>query len=176
MKKVIFALFVFLGFFLAQSFTVKTIENKKNTSSFNITDSVTRIVVSKTERKLYAYFGDTFKWYYCAFGANPVGHKQREGDNKTPEGNYYISYKNPNSRGYRSLAISYPNEEDIKNAEKLGVNPGGDIMVHGLWWPSQDPETHWMYDWTWGCIALNNTQILELYTWTNEGTPITIKP
>jgi murein L,D-transpeptidase YafK len=146
------------------------------TPKLRINDTVTKIVVNKTERKLYAYFGDTVKWYRCAFGADPIGHKQRKGDNKTPEGDYFIEYKNPNSRGYKALAISYPNEQDKANAKKMGVDPGGDIMVHGLWWKDQDPITQWMYDWTWGCIALNNTQILELYTWTFEGTPITIEP
>lgn len=141
-----------------------------------ITDTVTKIIIDKSERKLYAYYGDTFKWYYCAFGANPKGHKQQEGDNKTPEGKYYIEYKNPNSRGYKSLKISYPNARDRARAKKKGVSPGGDIFVHGLWWPDQNPETHWMYNWTWGCVALNNTQILELYKWTFPGTPITINP
>lgn len=141
-----------------------------------INDTVTRILVSKKHRKLYAFFGDTFKVYRCAFGANPEGHKQKEGDNRTPEGNYFIEYRNPRSRGYRSLKISYPNAADRAKAKEMGVSPGGDIMVHGLWWPSQDPETQWMYDWTWGCIALNNKQILELYNWTFVNTPITIRP
>lgn len=141
-----------------------------------INDTVTKIIVSKSERKLYAYYGDTFKWYYCAFGANPKGHKQQEGDNKTPEGTYYIQYKNPKSRGYKSLKISYPNATDRARARKRGVSPGGQIFVHGLWWPDQNPNTHWMYNWTWGCIALNNEQILELFTWTFPGTPITINP
>ena len=83
-------------------------------------------LLTKTQRKLYAFYGDTFKWYYCAFGANPVGYKQREGDNRTPEGNYYISLKNPQSRGYRSLKISYPNAQDRAKARKMGVSPGGD--------------------------------------------------
>lgn len=141
-----------------------------------INDTVTKIIVSKSERKLYAYYGDTFKWYYCAFGANPKGHKQQEGDNKTPEGTYYIQYKNPKSRGFKSLKISYPNTTDRARARKRGVSPGGQIFVHGLWWPDQNPNTHWMYNWTWGCIALNNEQILELFTWTFPGTPITINP
>ena len=141
-----------------------------------ITDSVTKIIVSKEERKIYAYFGDTFKIYRCAFGANPVGHKQQEGDNRTPEGSYTINLKNPKSRGFKSLKISYPNATDIANAKAKGVKPGGDIFIHGLWWPTQDPNTHWLYDWTWGCIAINNTEILELFNWTRVGTPITIKP
>lgn len=157
-----------------------TVKNRVTALDLNnrlkINDSVTHIIVSKSERKLYAYYGDTVKWYYCAFGANPYGHKQKKGDNKTPEGKYYISLKNPNSRGYKSLKISYPNAADKARAKKKGVSPGGDIMIHGLWWPSQDPETHWMYNWTWGCIAINNTQIDELFKWTFNKIPITIKP
>ena len=87
-----------------------------------INDTVTKIVVSKRHRKLYAYFGDTFKVYRCAFGANPKGHKQKEGDNRTPEGTYFIEYKNPKSRGYRSLKISYPNAQDRARAKKNGVS------------------------------------------------------
>ncbi len=148
----------------------------RTSKKMRISDTVKRIVVVKSQRKLYAYFKDTFKVYRCALGANPVGHKRREGDNKTPEGTYYISLKNPKSRGYRSLKISYPNSRDRAQARKKGVSPGGDIFIHGLWWPSQDPETHWLYDWTWGCVALNNQEILELYKWTVVKTPITIKP
>jgi len=141
-----------------------------------ITDTVKRIVVSKADRKIYAFFGDTFKTYRCAFGANSVGAKHQEGDNKTPEGEYYISAKKPVSQGVKALEISYPNLEDVAYAQKMGVKPGGGIQIHGLWWSSQDPKTHWMYDWTWGCIAINNQEISELYAWTSINTPITIKP
>jgi murein L,D-transpeptidase YafK len=141
-----------------------------------ITSIIKRFRVKKSEQKLYAYFADTFKVFRISLGASPVGHKIRQGDNKTPEGTYRISYKNPNSRGYKSLKISYPNEADLSNARRMGVNPGGDIFIHGLWWPQQDPATHWKDNWTRGCIALNNEQIEEIFEHTGVDTEITILP
>lgn len=141
-----------------------------------ITSPIKRFKVRKSERKLYVYFADTFKVFRISLGANPVGHKTKQGDNKTPEGTYRISFKNPNSRGYKSLKISYPDENDKRNAKRLGVNPGGDIFIHGLWWPQQNPETHWKDNWTKGCIALNNQQIEEIYNHTEVNTEITILP
>ena len=173
---VVIVLVFLMGFISPVERAVPAIETAPKPKELVINDTVTKIIINKTQRKLYAFYGDTFKWYYCAFGANPVGHKQREGDNKTPEGNYYISLKNPQSRGFRSLKISYPNAQDRAKARKMGVSPGGDIFIHGLWWPDQNPETHWMYDWTWGCVALNNQQIAELFKWTIVKTPVTISP
>jgi murein L,D-transpeptidase YafK len=87
----------------------KKIEVAEEDRVISITSTITRFRVKKSAQKLYAYFADTFKVFRISLGANPVGHKIKEGDNKTPEGTYYISYKNPNSRGYKSLKISYPN-------------------------------------------------------------------
>ncbi len=173
-KNLIFILCVSLCF--AFGLPKESIKVAKSSKELLITDTVKKIYISKAERKIYAYFKDTFKVYRCAFGANPIGHKQKQGDNKTPEGLYIINLKNPKSRGYRSLKISYPNEIDKANAKKIGVDPGGDIFIHGLWWPSQDPKTHWMYDWTWGCIAINNAEIEELFAWVALNTPIIISP
>lgn len=144
--------------------------------NIHITSTVLSITVRKSLNKMYVYFGDTFKVYRVALGASPEGHKSMRGDNRTPEGRYYISFKNPNSRGYKSLKISYPNEADISHARKIGVDPGGDIFIHGLWWPQQNPATHWKDNWTWGCIALNNEQIDELYRYTELNTAINILP
>lgn len=141
-----------------------------------ITSTILKIKVKKSAQKLYAYFNDTFKVFRIAIGANPVGPKVKKGDNRTPEGTYKIVYKNPNSRGYKSLKISYPNETDLKNARKLGVNPGGDIFIHGLWWDNQDPKNHWKDNWTQGCVALNNSEIDELYQYTNVDTEVVILP
>lgn len=143
---------------------------------FNINSAVKHLLVKKSENKLYAYFGDTFKVYRVALGGNPVGHKVQKGDNRTPEGDYTIVLKNPNSRGYKSLKISYPNNEDRSRAWQAGLDPGGDICIHGLWWDQQDPITHWQSNWTQGCVALNNQQMDELYKHTAVGTTIKIIP
>ncbi len=141
-----------------------------------ITADIKKFVVKKSKQKMYVYFADTFKVFRISLGANPVGHKQQQGDNKTPEGKYSITYKNPQSRGHRSLKISYPNDADRENARKAGVNPGGDIFIHGLWWPTQDPKTHWKDNWTRGCIAVSNSEIEEIFDHTNTDTEIVILP
>lgn len=141
-----------------------------------ITSSIKRFKVKKSAQKLYAYFEDTFKVFKISLGASPIGHKTKEGDNKTPEGTYYISCKNPNSRGYKSLKISYPNDRDKQQAKALKNNPGGDIFIHGLWWAAQDPKSHWKDNWTRGCIALNNQEIEEIFNHTECLTEITILP
>ncbi len=152
------------------------VEVAEENRSIRITSPVTHIRVRKSMHKLYAYFADTFKVFRISLGASPVGHKVRQGDNRTPEGTYKISFKNPNSRGYKSLKISYPNDNDRANASKLGVSPGGDICIHGLWWPTQDPKNHWKDNWTQGCMAINNAEIDELYAHTEVDTEVTILP
>lgn len=144
--------------------------------AISITSEITKFKVKKSAQKLYVYFGDTVKVFKISLGANPIGHKQKQGDNKTPEGTYTITYKNPNSRGFRSLKLSYPNDNDRKNAKKLGVSPGGDICIHGLWYDTQDPKNHWKDNWTQGCIAVNNQQIEEIFQHTKVNTEITILP
>lgn len=141
-----------------------------------IDEAVKSILVKKSENKLIAFFGDTFKVYRVAIGSNPVGHKVQQGDNRTPEGVYSITIKNPNSRGYKSLKISYPNTADRNRAWQAGLDPGGDICIHGLWWSEQDPQTHWQSNWTRGCVALNNQQMDELYKYTSVGTTVKIVP
>ena len=154
----------------------KKIEVAEEDRIISITSTITRFKVKKSAQKLYAYFGDTFKVYKISLGANPIGHKTKEGDYKTPEGTYHISYKNPNSRGHKSLKISYPNAQDKQKAKALNVNPGGDIFIHGLWWAEQDPKNHWKDNWTRGCIALNNQEIEEIFNHTECNTEITILP
>ncbi len=137
-----------------------------------------RLVVDKAEHRLTAYAGDEAVRVYCiALGPNPVGHKERQGDGKTPEGVYFVDGKNPNSKFYKNLGVSYPNETDRAKAAELGADPGGDIKIHGLP-PGQEHlgKTHWMQDWTAGCIAVSNEEIDELYAHTPVGTPIEIRP
>ena len=139
---------------------------------------IDKIVVQKSARKLQLYSnGKIVKSYDVALGRNPVGHKQREGDSKTPEGTYCITHHNPRSAYHLSLEISYPNEKDKENAKKLGVSAGGNIMIHGL--PNYAPflgSLHRLKDWTQGCIAVNNQEIEDIYAAVKDGTVIEILP
>lgn len=92
-----------------------------------------RLVVKKSARKLFLFAGDELlRSYEVALGRNPVGHKERRGDYRTPEGKYLLDWRNPQSRFYRSIHISYPNENDRRRAAAMGVDPGGSIMIHGV--------------------------------------------
>ena len=136
------------------------------------------VIVMKKERTLALMSGGkVLKVYKIALGGNPVGLKEREGDHKTPEGTYVLDRRNAKSRYYRSIHISYPNEEDRERARKLGVSPGGDVMVHGLpngfgWLGA----TNRVYDWTDGCIAVTDQEMDEIWSAVPDGTPIEIKP
>jgi len=116
------------------------------------------------------------KTYHVAFGANPKGHKQKEGDEKTPEGIYYLDYKKENSSFYRAIHISYPNEQDKERAKQQQVSPGGFIMIHGQrnWLSRLSPITQ-RFNWTNGCIALTNTEMDEFMGLVNVGTKIQIE-
>ncbi|MBA4750572.1 MAG: L,D-transpeptidase family protein [Alphaproteobacteria bacterium] len=139
---------------------------------------ITRLVVEKSARKLYAYHNaDLIRSYSVALGFSPTGHKEKEGDGKTPEGLYHIVSKNSKSRYHLSLKISYPNATDTAHARQKGVSPGGDIMIHGLMKGlSLATPFHTLHDWTLGCIAVTNDEIEEIFTATPVGTPIEIKP
>ncbi len=117
------------------------------------------------------------KIYRISLGKDPTGPKTRAGDGKTPEGNYTLDYRNPESRFHRSLHISYPNPQDASRAQQLGVHPGGDIMVHGLrnglGWIGR---LHRFWDWTDGCIAVTNPEIEEIWRSVRDGTAIEIQP
>jgi murein L,D-transpeptidase YafK len=117
------------------------------------------------------------KSYKISLGLVPKGHKEYEGDKKTPEGLYFINDKNPNSGYHKNLGISYPNEQDIKHAESIGKSPGGLIKIHGIKngfaWIGR---FHLLFDWTLGCIAVTNREIDELYENVEIGTPIEIRP
>jgi murein L,D-transpeptidase YafK len=135
------------------------------------------VKVDKSERTMYLMEGDTIvKQYHVALGANPKGHKQQEGDEKTPEGVYILDYKKEDSTFYRAMHISYPNENDKANAKKLGVSPGWGIMVHG-----QRNRFGWLallsqrFDWTNGCIALTNSDMDEFMELVKVGTIIHIE-
>lgn len=139
---------------------------------------VDAIRVEKSLRRLSLLDdGAVLRSYAIALGANPIGHKQEEGDARTPEGLYVIDYRNAESRFHRSLRISYPNDADRRAAAARGRPPGGDIVIHGLpdeW--SWLGAFHQAVDWTDGCIAVTNEEMDELWSWVEEGTPIEILP
>lgn len=136
------------------------------------------IVVEKSNRKLFLMKKNkVIKKYKISLGRNPNGHKEKQGDFKTPEGTYIIDYRNPNSKYHLSLHISYPNEKDKKLALAQGVSPGGDIMIHGIRnGLGLIGRLHTLFDWTQGCIAVTNPEIKEIWNAVPKGTKITITP
>lgn len=134
------------------------------------------IVVEKKSHILMVFNqGVLLKKYRVALGTQPIGHKQFEGDRKTPEGMYYINGKNPNSSYYKNLGISYPNANDLAYAKTHGKSAGGDVKIHGLPLSWADiGKAQCESDWTWGCIALSNEEMEELYTHVKIGAPIFI--
>jgi tetratricopeptide (TPR) repeat protein len=140
--------------------------------------SVDRILIEKKERRLMLISkGEVLKTYKIALGGNPNGPKERQGDNKTPEGTYFIDSRNKDSRYHLSLHISYPNEKDRKRAKELGVSPGGNIMIHGIKngfsWVG---DSHTEVDWTKGCIAVTDEEIEEIERAAPNGTIVEIRP
>ena len=139
-----------------------------------------QVVVYKAERRmdLLDDKGRPIRSYQVSLGKNPTGDKQQRGDNRTPEGSYTIDWRNPGSDYHLSLRISYPSKSDQWRAKRNGVDPGGDIFIHGL--PNGKGWKRWKYnksnDWTNGCIAVYDHEIREIWNLVPDGTPITIKP
>ncbi|PTQ91293.1 L,D-transpeptidase family protein [Agitococcus lubricus] len=136
------------------------------------------VKVVKSQRQMWLLEqGKIIKQYTIALGANPVGHKQQEGDERTPEGRYILDYRNPNSGYFKSLHVSYPNKQDLANAKAKGVDAGGMIMIHGqrngFGWAAKLTQ---LKDWTNGCISLNNEDMQEVWDLVKIGTPIEILP
>ena len=140
------------------------------------TPRATHILVDKSDRTLTLYNGGKVLKTYTElqFGAAPIGHKQFEGDERTPEGRYIIDTRNPNSAYHLSLRVSYPNPRDRAYAAARGRSPGGDIFLHGQ--PNGLPAGRVPGDWTDGCIALSNEEIEELWVGVPDGTTIDIRP
>lgn len=136
------------------------------------------VVLEKAKRELTIYSqGQPLKTYKVALGRVPVGAKRREGDRKTPEGQYIIDYRKADSGYFRALHISYPNPADTETARKQSETPGGDIMIHGLrngfgWFG----KLHRVADWTLGCVAVTNQEMEELWRAVQNGTPIELRP
>ncbi|THK33531.1 hypothetical protein EHS39_35805 [Ensifer sp. MPMI2T] len=135
------------------------------------------VVVDKSERLLKLLRdGTVLGEYSVSLGGNPLGHKEREGDRRTPEGNYLIDWRNPNSSFHLSLHISYPDAADQARAAAAGESPGGDIMIHGLpnGWGFLG-SLHLLLDWTNGCIAVTDEEMREIWSLVPDGTPIRIE-
>lgn len=136
-----------------------------------------RLLIDKSERSLVLYSGgDAVKRYRVSLGRVPAGAKEREGDGKTPEGRYVIDYRKPDSDYHRALHISYPDADDRHHAAKLGVSPGGAIMIHGLpnglGWIGR---FHRLWDWTEGCVAVTDDEMDELWRAVADGTPVEVR-
>lgn len=139
---------------------------------------VDSIVVEKRAHRLTLFRdGKPAQTYLVALGANPVGDKLRAGDRRTPEGVFYIDARQPNSKYHLALHISYPDASHRARSAKIGAQPGGDIMIHGL--PNglgAAGATHREHDWTNGCVALTDEEIEQIWSVVPIGTPVEIKP
>jgi murein L,D-transpeptidase YafK len=140
--------------------------------------AATRVVVRKSARKLELMRGsEVLRSYKVSLGQNPVGPKRRAGDQRTPEGRYMLTRRNARSDFFLSIQVSYPGPQDLKLAKKNGWNPGGSIMIHGL--PNQmkhSPRDYMTQDWTDGCIAVSNADMVEIWLLTQNEIPIDIFP
>lgn len=173
-KAVLFALIAVVGGVTYYFLSVPSSVQKQQIAK----ESIDMVVVYKSRHVLEAYsHGELVKSYPISIGKNPIGHKEFEGDKKTPEGNYTIASKNPNSGWHKNLGVSYPNEEDIEHAKSIGKSAGGNIKVHGLRNGLGFIGTlHRTFDWTDGCIALSNDEMDELYDSVKVGSVIQINP
>lgn len=145
------------------------------TTSLQVAD---RVVVRKSERKLYLMKGDSvLKTFKVALGLSPEGHKLREGDFRTPEGSYTLLDRNTDSDYFLSIRVSYPNRTDVSRSRAQGYAPGGAIMIHGQPNnPIRSPEYYRRTDWTNGCIAVSNADMVDIWLMTRSSTPIQILP
>ena len=137
-----------------------------------------RVLVRKSERRLYLMRGnDVLRAYKVSLGLNPGGAKERAGDFRTPEGNYRLTRRNSRSDFFLSIQVSYPNDQDASRARRNGWQPGGAIMIHGLPNdPRHTPDYYATQDWTDGCIAVSNADMVEIWMMTSDNVPIDIQP
>ncbi len=174
MKKIIILLCVLTAFATALLFANKPAISKKI-----VLPTMDSLVVIKSKEMLYAYGKKKLiKTYNCSIGENKIGPKVKQGDNRTPEGIYYITMRNANSNYYKNLHINYPNAADKKRCAAAGIkNPGGDIKIHGY----RDDITgtslrNVKFNYTWGCVGVTNADMDELFSRVQINSPINIKP
>ncbi len=146
--------------------------------SVGVPERADYVLVDKSERKLYLFkAGRVLREFDVQLGLVPTGPKQREGDFRTPEGKYFLDARNPNSDFFLSIHVSYPDEKDRARARAQGVDPGGQIMIHGLPnEPKTDLSRYVGTDWTDGCIAVSNSDMVDIWLMTRDYTPIEIRP
>ena len=163
---------------LTASLAVAALANEPTETAAPIVERADRVLVVKSERKLYLMKGNSaLREFDVSLGLAPTGHKLRSGDSRTPEGTYYLDARNVDSNFFLSIHVSYPNDSDRRHAAALGVDPGGQIMIHGQ--PNQPRYSESRYqglDWTDGCIAVSNSDMVDIWLMTGEGTPIEIRP
>jgi murein L,D-transpeptidase YafK len=168
-----------VGSVILELFAIVTLDlQSQSVSDHRLPESVMadKVIVLKRERKLLLMKdGQVLKMYSVSLGGNPVGPKIRQGDSRTPEGNYVLDRHNAQSQFHRSIHISYPNARDVARARRLGVPPGGNLFIHG------EPNAyHGTYehpgDWTEGCVAVTNAEMDEIWRAVIDGTSIEIKP
>jgi murein L,D-transpeptidase YafK len=145
-------------------------------ASMGAIEPVDEVLIDKSDRTLELLNdGAVIRTFHdIKLGDSPEGHKQFQGDEKTPEGIYEIDGSNPQSRYFLSLRISYPNDEDRAYAASFGRSPGGDIFIHGQ--PNGSPVERLDWDWTDGCIALSNEDMRFVWSHVSEGTRVIIRP
>jgi murein L,D-transpeptidase YafK len=143
-----------------------------------VADQADSLLIVKSEHRLYVMRdGQPLRSYPIALGLSPVGPKRQEYDFRTPEGRYVIDARRPNSHFFRALHVSYPNAEDRRQAAEHHVSPGGDIMIHGLPNVLHKPLSYYQtQDWTNGCIALSNQDLLEVWSMVRQPIPVEIRP
>jgi murein L,D-transpeptidase YafK len=136
------------------------------------------VIVEKGARLLHLMKdGRALRTFRIALGIRPVGDKEFEGDFKTPEGRYTLDRRNPDSEYFLSIGISYPDRDDVADARERGLDPGGAIMIHGQ--PNEPTRSEAYYrtqDWTNGCIAVSNSDMIDIWLMTANNTPIEIRP
>ena len=144
-------------------------------SEFPVAD---KVIIEKEKRKLHLVRdGNAFRTFDIALGGAPLGDKEKEGDFKTPEGSYELDLRNPNSDYFLSIHVSYPNNRDRQEARQKGVDPGGQIMIHGQ--PNTPTYSAGYYksaDWTNGCIAVSNSDMIDIWLMTPNSVTIEILP
>ena len=163
---------------LAQSIVPLSVDGGAHFSEPAQLPMADRAVLHKAERRLYLYKdGAVLRTYRTALGLQPSGTKQRSGDFRTPEGIYRLTRRNTHSDYFLSIQVSYPNAEDQQRARRMGWEVGGSIMVHGM--PNvlrHSPEYYAHADWTDGCIALSNADMVEFWLLTPDNMTIEITP
>ena len=162
---------------LADTGMVRSNYTPSTGSAFEL-PAATRVVVYKSARRLELLRGsEVLRSYKVNLGLRPSGHKEKVGDFRTPEGRYRLSRRNARSDFFLSIQVSYPGPQDIKRAKANGWDPGGSIMIHGL--PNRlkhEPRYYLENDWTDGCIAVSNSDMVEIWLLTQHDIPIDILP